>query len=214
MNKALRKALPLIRLAKSTEDLLNALHIAGYKEPIVLNSIGFNFEHTDLDYSGFTFKNTDFGSARLINCVAKSVLFENCNFSKSWLAAEGTGISDFSRSKFINCTFDQVTFGAARMNLSETYFKDCKFSDCNFRIGQLENATFDHCIHNRTTFRSANLFQASFTNSKLQKVSFEKARVEGVDFTNTKFINADFWGPIDFINCKGLERNPTIIEEG
>jgi fluoroquinolone resistance protein len=92
--------------------------------------------------------------------------------------------------------FNQVDF--SNQDLSDSYFKGCKFFRCDFSRANLRDARFDDCTFieqgaiEGCHFEYSDLRDSSFKNCKLSMSNFKGARCFGIEFRHCDLKGANF----------------------
>jgi fluoroquinolone resistance protein len=92
--------------------------------------------------------------------------------------------------------FNQVDF--SNQDLSDSYFKGCKFFRCNFNRTNLRDAKFDDCVFieqgaiEGCHFDYSDLRDSSFKNCKLSLSNFKGAKCFGIEFRSCDLKGANF----------------------
>ncbi|KOO09815.1 fluoroquinolone resistance protein, partial [Vibrio xuii] len=104
-----------------------------------------------------------------------------------------------------NEVFDQVDFSG--QDLSDSYFKSCRFYRCDFSRANLRDAQFEDCAFieqgavEGCYFEYSNLRDASFKSCQLSMANFKGADCFGIelrecDLKGANFVQANFTNQI------------------
>lgn len=98
------------------------------------------------------------------------------------------------RSTYNNKFFKSVCINSVN---AQVFFNDCSFSDCEFKLSNLKNSSFEKCFFKHNLIKDCALDEASFENCSFKDNLFKLSSLEysffsNVIFHNNKFINCSF----------------------
>lgn len=151
---------------------------------------------------------------------SEEVTFIDCHFEEKF------NYSDFSESRFLNCTFKKCIF--TRCRFTDASFNNCKFDSCSFKQGAfnkmiLSEVDFSNCTINDTNMSYININNCCFIKTKLQFVDFYSSSFvvtkfhENIEFRHCHFkqftiVNCYFDGT-KLIDCKELDSNQILNQK-
>lgn len=218
--------LNLTQITDAMEELLVEYSIQKRKL-IIENAFLFGISFSNLDLSGWSFKNCKIYDSEFKNCDLTNSKFmkiksnntslKNCSLQNSSFVDFELKNSDLQQTKGKNITFSNVIL--YNCNLSAAKLSSSNFKDCELNVINLQASIFSKSIFNNCKFYSCDFIACFFQNAKfigcrILKSKFKKAKMIETIFQDSKmysasiekssFKDADFsfidWGRINITN--------------
>jgi fluoroquinolone resistance protein len=141
----------------------------------------------ELVHVGKTFENITYSEKPIKNREFDKCTFKVCDLSNS----------DFSYTKFIDCSFVGCNLAMIKLmssGLNNISFKECKLLGVNFTECEdfLFSVKFEDCVLDYASFMYKKMPKTQFLNSSLQGTVFTKTDLTSSRFDNTNLLNAVF----------------------